>query len=106
MAAAQNQRQVAQNQMGVKQAAAQARERLKQEEISRILAQWNEQVQKVVAQVLALRAANPGIGGINAGTNAVGNTQGGNNSPLTFTVQSNDYGLLKCRVSEVLVHLV
>ncbi len=89
-------------------------------EVRRVVAEQNARVQAIVTEVLALRAAHTGVSGINAGNNAVGNTEGGTDSPITIVVppgidrstvirqmtgvDASDSGLIKFRVSDVLVH--
>ena len=81
---------------------------------------WNILVDAIVSQVLALRLLDPKA---NAGNNAVGNTMGGTDTPLTLTtggamhgvtkadiirgmdgLDSSDSGIFKFRRSLVLVH--
>jgi hypothetical protein len=63
--------------------------------IQQIKGQWNQQVQAVVQQVKNLRAHNPGVDGINAGNNAVGNTPGGTNNALELKLPSDAKGIAK-----------
>lgn len=81
---------------------------------------WNILVDAIVSQVVALRLLDPKA---NAGSNAVGDTLGGNENPLTLTtsgamhgvtkadiirgmtgLDSSDSGIFKFRRSLVLVH--
>src|SRR5271154_5024010 len=70
----------------------------KAKKINEIVVQWNGQVKAVVTQVLNLRKAHPGVEGINAGNNAVGNTAGGTNNPVAFVMPSNDFNIARAEV--------
>jgi hypothetical protein len=78
----------------------------KKKAIATIVADWTAQVMAIVTQVRALRTANPGITGINAGLNAVGNTLGGNGKhatnragdPLRLQLPANDHDITKAEV--------
>jgi hypothetical protein len=67
----------------------------KKKKIAEIKAQWNQQVKAVVQQVRNLRAHNPGVDGINAGNNAVGNTLGGAGNRLELKLPSDAKGIAK-----------
>jgi hypothetical protein len=91
----QEERQKKQDEMALiakkKQEEADARKK----KIGEIKTQWNQQVKAVVQQVKNLRAHNPGVDGINAGNNAVGNTPGGKDSRLELKLPSDAKGILK-----------
>ena len=56
---------------------------------------WNQQINQVVDQVLAIRAANAGVAGINAGSNGNrGTTEGGTENPLILAWPSGAPGKL------------
>lgn len=73
--------------------------RLKDEAITRIRADWNRQVNDVVAEVKALRALHPTRSGINAGSNAgLETTAGGTDNPVVLTLPANQYQIQKAEV--------
>ena len=74
-------------------------DRLKGEAIDRIRADWNRQINAIVAEVKTIRSAHPTVSGINAGDNgALGSTRGGTDSPVTLTVPANEYHIEKSEV--------
>lgn len=78
----------------------------KKKAVAAIAADWTGQVMAVVGQVRALRTANPGVAGINAGVNGAGTTAGGNGKhptnragdPLQFALPKDAHGASKADV--------
>lgn len=113
--------QASRNQVAQEKATADIKRKELQAEVIRTHKQtWNAQVDAVVTQVLVLRLTDPNA---NAGNNAVGNTLGGNTSPITLVMtgathgvskgditramagfDSSDSGMFKFRRQAVLVH--
>lgn len=91
----QQERQKKQDEMGLLAKKKQEEEDARKKKIGEIKTQWNQQVKAVVQQVKNLRARNPGVDGINAGNNAVGNTPGGTNSRLELKLPSDAKGIVK-----------
>jgi len=71
--------------------------------ITKIAAAWNKEVQAVVLQVKHLRENHPEAQNINAGHNHnIGNTEGGTDSPIAFTLPSDAKGITKADVFSIM----